>query len=161
MGKKAVSVIFGVFLIFQAWDAFAYETLRFTSEISPLTRQRLLDFLEYDLSAHGHDQQDTSLQAATVDLNGDGISELIIKTPVCGENQKICLYKIMAENDHGLTELGSIRAAGLAADDARTGNVRNIIAYDNPDDDYHHSVYSWEAAASRYMMKKEEKPSGP
>lgn len=89
---------------------------------------------------------------AVSDLNEDGMKELILRANCNPE--KSCLFIVLAYKDNVLIELAKIQAYTLTLGSAYSVGVRNIIAYNRPDNDYRPSLYVWEPGARRYMMKE-------
>lgn len=94
------------------------------------------------------------LAMGLVDLNEDGIYELILRSDCSTPSRGKCFYRIMAERHDTLIELGEFEAFDIKLGNAYADGVRNIIAYTDETNDFNRAVYIWEPGAARYMMEK-------
>lgn len=89
---------------------------------------------------------------ASLDLNEDGIVEFIVRDSGCAEDQTGCPYLILAETDGGIIRLGQIEARKLALGNSYTNGVRDLLALQDPRNDFQYQRYVWEPMQSRYTM---------
>lgn len=94
------------------------------------------------------------LAVGLVDLNEDGIYELILRSNCATPAPGKCFYRIMAERRDSLIELGEFEAFDVKLGNAYADGVRNIIAYRDETNDFNRAVYIWEPGAARYMIEK-------
>lgn len=97
---------------------------------------------------------------ARIDLNEDGISEYIIKPANCVNAGMNCTHDILAENEDGIVRLGTIKARNLVLGSTYSHGIRDIKAYNNPDNDFDHQLYVWEPARARYTIASGGKNKG-
>jgi hypothetical protein len=130
--------------------ASAAGNLNFTSEITD--RQRLV--IDRYFKDTLHTPAANPIALALADLNEDGLNEFILQSD-CKEGQKgYCSFTILAETDNKVISLGSITGWVIELGNAYSNGVRNIIARQNPRNDFDRTVYVWEPQTARYMIKE-------
>lgn len=89
---------------------------------------------------------------APVDLNRDGLDELILKQKECAD---MCEFKILGltKKDKPLILL-DIEAKSVLASDRENLGIRDILVHDHPGNDFATSLYIWDTQSSRYILKK-------
>jgi len=137
---------FGLFLLFliaMVSTAFALESISYVDFHYNVSTRALHNFLppHYSLET----------PVGLVDLNADGIAEMIVQK--CEENSSICLHSIWAEQEKNYIELATIAAMRLHLGRNRHHGVQNILAYDDPRNDYNATVYVWDPINSRYIKE--------
>lgn len=90
---------------------------------------------------------------AAVDLNDDGSSEFILRPSNCSAHS-LCSYDILAETDKRILQLGTVKAKKLLLGQDYTHGIRNLLAFNTPDNDFAYDLYSWNAQETRYMLRK-------
>lgn len=126
--------------------AIAAQSLTFT----PLNDQRVLHQL---LNLNGINEQNSTFEVAHTDLNEDGIEEIVLKdtTNNCAVTKSSCNYHILAKKSIGeFILLGKIEAKKLLIGQEYTHGVRNILIYDNDENDYKYKIYAWNALKAQY-----------
>ncbi len=98
-------------------------------------------------------EQPNTLDIAATDLNKDGLNEYIVKDKNCTPKQG-CTFKIIAQNSEELIALTEIKALRLMLGDSYANGVRNLLAFQSPENDFKHHVYSWNPEQSRYRLLK-------
>jgi hypothetical protein len=98
-------------------------------------------------------QPASAFSIAPADLNEDGIPEFVVRS---GCEASLCTYKILAEQNSTLIELGNLQAFNIQSGNASSNGVRNILAYKNADNDFRPALYVWEPQAARYIMKEQK-----
>lgn len=91
------------------------------------------------------------IDIAKIDLNGDGLHEFITRESACIRNQK-CQFYILAENEAGITPLGSFTGYRLLPGNEFRNGVRNLVVYNNPLNDFDYTLYTWHAESSSYRV---------
>lgn len=126
--------------------AIAAQSLTFT----PLNDQRVLHQLS-NLSVIN--AQNSTFEIAHTDLNEDGIEEIVLKdtTNNCKYTKSICVYHILGKKSiNELILLGKIEAKQLLIGQEYTHGVRNILIYNNDENDYKYKIYAWNALKAQY-----------
>ena len=96
---------------------------------------------------------------ALADLNEDGLPEYIVqKDTQCAAQKALCDFEILADSGKGTISLGHLRAYSLALGSSYVHNIRSLVAFRDPHDDYAAEVYVWDPAASRYMIQGQTTP---
>lgn len=96
---------------------------------------------------------ENTYEAASIDLNNDGIKEYIVRSADCTD---VCSYNIFADKHDRLLILGAIeKARHLTVSDETTSGVRDIIVYRDKSNDYRETQYRWDATRSRYTISDE------
>jgi hypothetical protein len=145
MKSLPYAFIFFLTVLVLATSAFASGVLSFNGPMNERER-RLMDAYAADILKTPL----SNLSIARADLNEDGLNEFLVRANCAG----LCTYKILAESDDKIVELGNIEAKEIRMGNAYFSGVRNIIAYKNTLNDYDRTVYVWEPQASRYMIKE-------
>ena len=130
-----------------ALAALSSERIRFNSGISPRIQKKIL--------LHLRDERDTGSEdsgIAGADLNRDGIDEFIVDSSGCRAAQTKCTYLILAESGENMIRLGRLAAYNIMLADSYSHGVRDIMAFNNADNDFAHTLYVWEPDRSRYIM---------
>lgn len=132
-----------------AHPALSVENLDFNTRLGPSASLYADAFLrkEYrdDLSDY---------QAATADLNADGIDEIILKKRGCEDSEILCRYLILAEKDNKMLLLSKIRARHIMLGEDYSHGVRDILAFKNRIDDYDYQIYVWDSSTIQYTIEK-------
>lgn len=100
--------------------------------------------------------EDTSpYRWAAVDLNDDGLSEYILRPKKCLDTNTACAHKIIGFTPQGQTSLlGIIKTRDILLGVGYSGTVRNLLARNNPLNDYHFDVYMWSPNQSQYVRQE-------
>lgn len=139
--KKTVRNIgvYALFLVFShPHTACAMAEPSFTKNISPITKIQLEDYLK----RHGKTPIEQFF-VAEIDLNEDGIPELITKKLPCDKKTKFCDYSILAKKDKTLINLLSISAKNIAVSDTKSDGIHDILAIRSEKNDYKYERYKW------------------
>ncbi len=111
---------------------------------------RLPLLVEQRLSQEFPDQPPQSVSQQ--DLNGDGIAEYIVEEPGCPA-RSLCNFRIFANTDEKLIELGRIKAQTVRAGQKRHQGVLELLAFDQPDNDFKYNIYSWTPERRAYERR--------
>lgn len=128
-------------------SAYATQNLVFDSKISPSAKHLLTKYAAENLKNSEH------LSFARADLNSDGLNEFFIKTSDCAPQTQLCTFVVVAENGEKVVQLGQIAARKLMLDDGYTHGIRDIRAFNSPNNDFEYKTYSWAPLQSSYEMK--------
>ncbi|MGQ0527024.1 MAG: hypothetical protein ACT4OY_03185 [Alphaproteobacteria bacterium] len=90
---------------------------------------------------------------ATLDLNRDGIEELVVRSQACAPGGA-CFYLILADADGRPAELGVIEAVRVTPGQRFSNGVLDLVAYQDPGNDYAHNIYTWDSTTSRYKISE-------
>ena len=85
---------------------------------------------------------------AQVDLNDDGIDELILRN---SSSANFSEFHIIGLNNNKVFELGEVTAHKLMISYNRNHGVRSLLAFKNNNNDYDYTVYQWDAETSHYV----------
>ncbi|MCB1652202.1 MAG: hypothetical protein KDI46_09125 [Alphaproteobacteria bacterium] len=94
------------------------------------------------------------LEIAYIDLNEDGIDEMMLKEKSC-TGQKICTISILARAPGKLHSLGKIEGKNVAIAQSYNHGIRDLMVYDDPDNDYKYDLYVWNPQETRYKLKED------
>ncbi len=131
-------------LVLNAPAAYALEPVNFDAQLGLTDSLHLETYLK-------------TYEAAPADLNGDGLKEFILKNKDC-KAQTLCEYKVLAYSHSETLTLAEFKAQQIALSDHYTSGVRDILVYNNPLNDYAHTIYAWNAANSKFVEKPSEGP---
>lgn len=113
------------------------------------------------LSSHDHQLIEGFLgikidppQVARVDLNQDGLDEFVIKTDKCNAADQACAFLFLAETSGKMYGLGEINARGVLIGNETKNGVRNILAFQNDQNDYDYQIYVWEPIRAQYILRE-------
>lgn len=141
---KAFSlIILSALLVFTNTSvATAAESLRYDAPISRSSLERLKQFtsaaMESTLDAY---------DVAGTDLNDDGLDEFILKSKTCDQK---CRFAVVAENNRKIIPLVSIEAANVVLGNEFEHGVRNLLVFENPNNDFDYVLYTWHPLSSTY-----------
>lgn len=122
--------------------AYAAENLRYGDHVP----QRIEALLKTHFAENAY-------EAASTDLNNDGIKEYIVRSNAC---EDVYSYDIFADKQDRLLTLVKIKKArDLTISDHKTEGVRDIITYKDKSNDYRETQYRWDATRSRYTISDE------
>lgn len=146
-------MIFVVFcMVFQPYAASrASEKIIYNHSINGLSYIALSEYIEQHLSA-----TIDNFDIARTDFNGDNMDELIIKSKVCDTNTAFCMHYLFAETGDKILNLSAIQAREILISDKSTNGIRDILAFDNPHNDFDYSIYHWDAGQSTYILFRED-----
>lgn len=154
-GKKSLFYnILAVFAVAITHPALAADPLRFDYTPSQRLQLHIGAFLQ---------TSDSTLSApvyAGTDLNKDGLKEYIVRDAACESGEAFCTYLIFADDGAGVLELGRVEARRLMLGNGYTAGVRDLLAAENPANDFEYQLYVWEPRQSRYTIKAEGKDEG-
>jgi hypothetical protein len=94
-----------------------------------------------------------NFEAARHDLNRDGIDEIILRPLKCSQSRAICDYYIFADRRRDAILLSKIRARILLLGETYTHSVRNLLVYDDLENDYAHDIYAWDSLKKSYYAE--------
>ena len=144
LASRNILFFISILAIFSPTLSYANEALVFNTDrllkSSALTLERFLgdNFDQYDI--------------AHIDLNGDGADEYITKNKDCSSKEGFCSYNIFGLNNSSVYKLGTLEAHTLMISDQRSYGIRQLIAYQNPINDFDYSIYRWDPAQSRFIL---------
>lgn len=101
--------------------------------------------------AENKDTNITNPLIAQADLNDDGIAEIIVRDAGCAP-VRLCEHLILADTDSGIVRLGRIEARQILLANGYSHGVRDLMAAQNPANDFDQRRYVWEPLQSRYTM---------
>ncbi len=89
-----------------------------------------------------------------VDLNGDGIDELVSKKRKClTVGTQYCEHSILAQTNDAILNLGNITAKHIITAGTSSHGIRDILAFKNQLNDYDFEIYVWSPAEKKYILK--------
>jgi len=139
-------IVISVLVFLSDGPAQAKEALVFNNNaLLKITTLALSQYLSDDLSHY---------EIAKADLNGDGADEYIAKTIPCQPDKQFCAYHILGLAGDQIFDLGALEAKYLMVSDESHYGVRDILAYQNPYNDYDPTIYRWAPAQSRYILSE-------
>lgn len=97
-----------------------------------------------DIAARSIVQSHDFAEISAIDLNEDGLDEFILKGDA---------FRIFAQNDGKVVELGTIEAHKLMLSYNRVHGVRSILAFSDASNDYDYDVYQWDINSLKYVHK--------
>jgi hypothetical protein len=101
----------------------------------------IMRYLNFSRDVHGHD----AVQVADIDLNGDGLDEIIVKF-IDGSLEVIALPA-----KGPIRTLGKILAStGIQISDTHDFGVRRIVTTGSPTSDYSRTTYQWNPYHQQY-----------
>ncbi len=131
--------------------AFAAQPLIFRPSVKDAREQSVLDYLtlirRFDPS--------TPFTIATIDLNGDGVNEWIVRqdlTPTCETNAS-CRYDVVGLNEKQPELLGAFTARKVGISDEKQYGVRNLLVYNEKNDDFAFKTYIWTPAEAAFRPR--------
>lgn len=131
--------------------ALATEPLSFSYRPNNTEKLLLSRALEGDLSLY---------QWARVDLNLDGIEELVAKDKGCrGQLKEKCHYVFIGRGAQSMHVLLDVVAWNVVVSDKVFAGVRNILVFKNENNQFKSSPYTWNALKSGYTEGEGEKRS--
>lgn len=108
------------------------------------------------LSGDRHGVSKDSHLFAKIDLNADGAPEYIAKEKSCAG---FCDYKVLAQQGRGgqggaatIVMLGEFHAKDILIGNGYTHGIRNLLVFNNPQNDFRPDLYIWNPGASRYTL---------
>lgn len=138
----AVSIVLG-----SVFPVQASERLLFNQDVSASSQLNLTKFTTATLNKNLD-----AFEIAKIDLNHDGLYEFILKDGNCTADSLECRFKILAETDTEITELGSLQARTLIVSDQNSHGIRDLLVFQNEHNDYDYDIYVWEPMTSRYIL---------
>lgn len=152
LGIKKILLAFVLLFTFWLMPGFVHagESLTFVQQVPALSQKKLKKFLGVDNKMLFHD-----LKIARADLNGDGADEFILKSKVCDILTKNCSYKILAETNSGIIEIGNIKGKTLLLGNDYSSGIRNLLVFNNQgSNDYDYQRYIWDTKSTRYTIEE-------
>ncbi len=92
-------------------------------------------------------------QISTVDLNGDGVDEWIVRqevSPACTANAT-CDFYVTGLSEGKIILLGRMEAGKVAISDDRTYGIHKLIVYNDKNNDYRGEPYLWSPKLFSYV----------
>ncbi len=132
-------------------SAYALDNLKFETGIkSPSLR------LQMDVFLQGFYKTDSrNFDIASLDLNGDGIDEYILKRKSCTQAQSICTHLVLADQKTKMRLLSSIRAKHIMVGATSNYGVNDLLAFENNINEYDFDIYMWSPEEKMYILKAE------
>ena len=149
--KIFIAINFFTGILWPADNAYALEPLFFGENKSPTLQ---ID-IKHLLSGNSYDFPSDYIIAET-ELNGDYLPEYILKEKNCDSADYSCRFLVIGQNKNKLTVLTQIQASNLVIPNAKNYGVRDILAFQNPENDYDYKRYIWSPELSHYTVKGEE-----
>ncbi len=94
----------------------------------------------------------TNFKIVPFDLNGDGISEYIVKIDLCNNANSFCPYIIFQDTNNGIKSILSIKGRNLGVDTEITHRFYNILMFNAAQNDYSFKVYIWDRTRFKYIL---------
>lgn len=135
-----------------AHPAAAVENVVFGANLGATSRLLLTGYLDLD-SAGPLD----AYEAARVDLNEDGMDEIVLRERGCAEKEKICAHLFLAQTKDKIFKISEIQTRYIMLAGTYSDGVRDILAFRNEKNDYDFDLYVWDSRQSRYRLEREEK----
>lgn len=85
------------------------------------------------------------------DLNGDGLSEFILKSGSC-DNNDLCTHYVLGETPEQIVELGQFEARKIVIKESIKNGSRILAVYQDPLNDYNYNEYQWTPHEARYVL---------
>jgi len=140
--------VLSLILICFALPALAGQPLIFRSKVKDVREQSVLDYLA---GLRWLDQKLPFTMAGT-DLNGDGVDEWIIRqdiSPTC-ESDASCQYLVVGLTEREPVLLGDFAARKVGIADEKQYGVRNLLVYNEKNDDFAVKTYVWTPAEAAF-----------
>ncbi|MCB9982129.1 MAG: hypothetical protein H6861_00425 [Rhodospirillales bacterium] len=131
-------------LMLGASAAHAMENLHYNNVLSRSSAEKINAFTAAHLG-----KDISGLDIAEADLNGDGLNEFIVRTKDCAQTER-CNHIILGETDDTVLDLGKIEALRIMLGNDYEHGVRNLLVFDNPENDFAFTLYRWDDEQSRY-----------
>lgn len=152
-----IASIFVCLFLFKT--AQASQVISFQKNVPPLIEKGIQNFFLHTPSPFtDYSKNKIQLEFASLDLNEDGIQEIVLKEQNC---LNPCSYLILGQtfsNDFfAYSILGEIKAHNLSLANTYTQGIRDIMALGNTYNDFASILYKWDSKASQYT-KVEERP---
>lgn len=142
-----ITLPFLLFFIPIAPSYAAGEPLIFSANDTDLRVRETTDFLKQS----GALPALSKIQTARVDLNGDGLKEIIVRQVVTGcEAQSNCLYMITGVSARQPVLLASFRARKIGISGEKAYGVKKILVYNHPENDFQSTTYVWTPYTSSF-----------
>ena len=138
------SILCFLSVVFVTLNAFAAERIYFDR---PLSQSSLYKIQNFDFSKIKLNP-DTENVAKT-DLNGDGLSEFIVRDERCTAD-KLCLHAILAESGKSLHVIGLFEARTILIGEESSAGVRNLLVFKTENNDFDYVIWSWDPLSSAY-----------
>ena len=122
----------------------AAESLRFDAPLAYSSTEKIKSFTVNELSSPLE-----KFDLAGTDLNGDGLHEFIVRAKMC-ERAPLCDYFILGEAKNTMINLGKIEAAYILLGNDYAHGVRNLLVFDNQENDFDFQLYTWDPEQSLY-----------
>lgn len=127
--------------------SFADTPLIFKDGAQDLRTRQIEDFLV----TGGILPAEKTLETAKIDLNRDGIDETIFRhAPEGCENTADCLYVIAGLAARQPVHIASIRARKIGISSENAYGVRQILVYNQKQNDFQYITYVWNPATSTF-----------
>lgn len=150
IGRLISAFLLLVFGSIGSGTAQSLEILDFEKQIPPTAQVLISSFVTANLNT---DMK--NYQVAEVDLNGDALSEYILRQKKCYGNEKLCSFLILAESRGNIVLLGKFRARNLALGKTYTSGVQDILAFQSDNNDYGYDIFIWDPPSKMYILKKQ------
>lgn len=150
-----ILIVFAVKLLFVSLlfvnKANALEPVDFQSEIkSPSLR------LQIDVFLQGFYKTDSrNFDIASLDLNGDGVNEYILKRKTCAQAEAVCTHIVLADQKTKMHLLSSIRARHIMVGGTSNFGVNDLLVFENSVNEYDFDIYMWSPEQKMYILKPE------
>lgn len=90
-------------------------------------------------------------QYAAVDLNADGMDEIIVGRSSCmAEGKTLCPFIVLGRGKREMRVLLEVEAWGISVGEARVGGVYSLHVLKNPNNAFKSTPYTWNAVKSAY-----------
>jgi hypothetical protein len=128
----------------------AQESLVFHKSAGTLLDKKISEWLKTEVQKNGHHE------VALRNLNNGSLKEIILRFKDAGGScSKLngCLYYIIADTPEGLLRIGKFYAHKIKIAADSTKGVKNILACQNPWNDYDCQKYAWDDKTGKYKRK--------
>jgi len=139
-------------LVFCAQPSHSLENIVFGSTLGASAQISASSFLKEDfqttLSAY---------EAARVDLNDDGIDEIILRETNCRNNSAPCAHIVLAHTNDQIFKLSEFQAKYIMLAGTYSHGIRDILAFRDKKNDYNFDLYIWDSHKGQYKLELEKK----
>lgn len=141
-----MGLFLAAFFVLPVTFAWASEPLSFMARLSDIEKFQI----QRDAGIDPHD-----FRFAKVDLNRDGLDELISVSAACKVGEEFCSFSVYGQGLDRFQEILKVEARSLTVSNEESFGVRDLSVFQSRINHYKAQRYVWNAAESRYTVHEE------